>query len=401
LLQEDFITKLIDLKDAQIENVKHSDTHIYIDFSMKRMAHTCPRCACLTERIHDYRIQKIKDLPIQGKHVILHYRKRRYSCPCCGKKFYETLYLVPKRHRITNRVALYSTHLLKNRISIKDAANSLGVSSSSVSRWFKLISFPPPRTLPKVLSIDEFKGNAWGEKFQCILTDLKKRDVFDILPTRKQEDLLAYFSSFKDKSAVKYFVMDMNKSYQAVASLYFPQALIVIDKFHVARYCTWAFENVRKRVQSKLPAYERKYFKRSRKLLIAKMKSLKDEDKSAVERMLSYSVDLKNAYILKEYFYDFMDCKSKTDAQQKLKWFRLQAGIICLDEFERCLNMLENWEKYILNAFECSYSNGFTEGINNSVKVIKRVGFGYRNFDTLRRRILLIHHKNASGLTLA
>ncbi len=388
------------MKDARIENVKHSDTHIHIYFSMKRIAYACPRCGGLTERIHDYRIQKIKDLPIQGKHVILHYRKRRYSCPCCGKKFYETLYLVPKRHRITNRLALYSTHLLEHRISIKDAANSLGVSSSSVSRWLKLISFSPPRTLPKVLSIDEFKGNAWGEKFQCILTDLKKRTVFDVLPTRKQEDLLAYFSSFKDKSAVKYFVMDMNKSYQSAAALYFPQALIVTDKFHVARYCTWAFENVRKRVQSKLPAYERKYFKRSRKLLIAKMKSLKDEDKLAVERMLSYSVDLKNAYILKEYFYDFMDCNSKTDAEEKLKWFRLQAGIICLDEFERCLNMLENWEKYILNAFDCSYSNGFTEGINNSVKVIKRVGFGYRNFDTLRRRILLIHHKNASGLTL-
>ncbi|MDO4544207.1 MAG: transposase [Clostridia bacterium] len=48
--------------------------------------------------------------------------------------------------------------------------------------------------------------------------------------------------------------------------------------------------------------------------------------------------------------------------------------------------MLKNWEKHIPNAFDCSYSNDYTEGCNNSIKVIKRTALGYRNFHYFRRR---------------
>lgn len=401
MLQEDFTTKLLDIKDAIVENIEMNEQFIIISFEMKRRVHECARCHALTDQVHDYRNQRIKDLPIQGKHVILNYRKRRYRCPCCGKIFYEQMYLIPKYHRITNRTALYSIILLGERTSIKDVAQSLGVSPSSVTRWLKLVNYPIPNKLPKVISIDEFKGNAGREKFQCILTDLNKREVFDILPTRKQEDIFAYFSRFKDKANAKYIVMDMNRSYLEVAKTYFPNAKIVIDKFHVSRYCTWAFENVRKRVQKNLYDHDRKYFKRSRKLLLSRMINLSDEDKLAVERMLSYSVDLTNAYILKEYFYDFMSSQNSKKASEKLAWLRRQGAVIELKEFDSCFSMLRNWETYILNAFDCKYSNGFTEGINNSIKVIKRVGFGYRNFDTLRSRILLIHRKNINCLTHA
>ena len=51
--------------------------------------------------------------------------------------------------------------------------------------------------------------------------------------------------------------------------------------------------------------------------------------------------------------------------------------------------MLQNWQEYILNAFDCPYSNGFTEGCNNAIKAIKRIAFGYRSFHNFRRRILL------------
>lgn len=51
--------------------------------------------------------------------------------------------------------------------------------------------------------------------------------------------------------------------------------------------------------------------------------------------------------------------------------------------------MLENWTKYILNSFDCPYTNGFTEGSNNAIKVIKRNAFGYRNFENFRNRIFV------------
>ncbi len=47
-------------------------------------------------------------------------------------------------------------------------------------------------------------------------------------------------------------------------------------------------------------------------------------------------------------------------------------------------------EKYIVQSFDYKYTNGFTKGTNNTIKVIKRVGYGYRNFENFRKRIMMI-----------
>ena len=168
----------------------------------------------------------------------------------------------------------------------------------------------------------------------------------------------------------------------------FPNATIVIDRFHVVRYCCWALENVRKRVQKKLLPEQRRYFKRSRKLLLMRMKKLSKENMDAVNLMLTYDRDLRESYLLKEKFYEFMDSINAIQAKERLRTFRAFAHVAEIPEFNACLTMLQNWEPYILNAFDCPFSNGFTEGCNNTIKVLKRIAYGYRNFHNFRARIL-------------
>ena len=84
-----------------------------------------------------------------------------------------------------------------------------------------------------------------------------------------------------------------------------------------------------------------------------------------------------------------MELKDKNEAYKKLRKFILAAQASELEEFNATLTMLSNWAKYILNSFDCSYSNGFTEGTNNKIKVIKRNAYGYRNFENFRNRILI------------
>ena len=116
---------------------------------------------------------------------------------------------------------------------------------------------------------------------------------------------------------------------------------------------------------------------------------LKEESLLALEIMLSQSQDLAVAYHLKELFYTFMDSANRQEAAKKIKNFMLAAQAANLKEFTPCLTMLANWSTYILNAFDCPYSNGYTEGTNNAIKVIKRNAFGYRNFENFRNRIFL------------
>ena len=383
------IAKLFELEDIVLKDIRSTNEEVHVFFSLRRKVHSCPFCHALTEKVHDYRTSVIKDLPFMGKKCFLHYRKRRYHCPCCNKHFYENFPLLPKYCRITTRLAFYSIHLLGNRQSVRSVASLLGISDSFIFRRLKDISYPKPSQLPEVLSIDEFRGNAGGQKFQAILTDAKNHKLFDILPTRSQTDLMLYLQSFPNKKQVKYFVTDMNAVYKDLAREYFPNATIVIDKFHVVRYVTWALENVRKRIQKELHPSKRKYFKRSRKLLLTHKNKLKGESLDALELMLLQSSDLAVAYHLKELFYDFMNSKNRDEAAHKLKFFILATQTSNLKEFNACLTMLGNWSKYILNAFDCKYTNGYTEGTNNAIKVIKRNAFGYRNFDNFRNRIFL------------
>lgn len=67
---------------------------------------------------------------------------------------------------------------------MKDIAKASNVSETTVGRILDTILFPKPSTLPRVFSIDEFKGDANGEKYQIIITDPKKHRVLDILPDR-------------------------------------------------------------------------------------------------------------------------------------------------------------------------------------------------------------------------
>ena len=389
MLQFDFTSKLLDMEHMIFTDVEHTATTVTLSVEMERRLHACPDCGAQTGSVHDYRMQRVKDCPIQGKAVIWVYRKRRYRCPCCGKRFYESNYLLPKRHRITNRLALLTMNHLETKLSRKELANLMGVSPSTVARWLSLLEFGKPDRLPSVLSIDEFRGNTEYGKFQCILTAPEERRVVDILPTFRENDIYQYLSTFPNRKKVRYFVTDMKKEYVSLAKSLFPNATIVIDRFHVVRYCTWALENVRKRVQKKLLPEQRRYFKRSRKLLLRHMSKLSAENKAAAERMLLFDRDLREAYLLKEKFYEFMASKDSKQAKERLRAFRAFAFVAEIPEFDACLTMLNNWEPYILNAFDCPYSNGFTEGCNNEIKVIKRIAFGYRNFHNFRRRILL------------
>ena len=293
---KDFISDILEMEDLIITNVQSDNEEMHIYFKLGRKDHVCPNCGTVTDKVHDYRTSIIKDAPIMGKKLFLHYSKRRYHCRSCGKHFKETFNYLPNHCRITTRLNFLAINLLGHTMNVSSVAKQLGISASTVFRRMNDISFPKPSALPLVLSIDEFKGNAGGEKFQAILTDPKNHTVFDILPSRTQWKLKDYLHTFKNRHDVRYFIMDMNYVYREIAQSYLPNAVIVIDRFHVVRYVTWALENVRKRIQKDMHPSKRKYFKRSRKILLSHYRKLKEENRQALEVMLQQSPDLAVAY---------------------------------------------------------------------------------------------------------
>ena len=387
------INKLLNIEDVIVKKIIHSDSSVKIMLETNAREHSCPICGQTTKRVHDYRMQTIKDLPFQMKHCYLVLRKRRYLCSC-GKRFYENYSFLPRYFQRTSRLTAFIANALHATCSVTSVAHTCNVSATTVNRILDTISFGKPK-IPSVLSIDEFKGNANGQKYQCILVDPVKHTVLDILPSRSQSYLVSYFRDIpkNERYRVKFFVCDMWRPYTELAQTFFPNATVVIDKYHFIRQATWAIENVRKRIQKTMPAHLRKYYKRSRPLILTRYFKLKGEKKQACDLMLLYNDDLRLAHYLKEWFYRI--CQNpKYSEQRKEFWEWIStAEQSQLKEFEKCAATYRHWSREILNAFKYSHiSNGPTEGFNNKIKVLKRTSYGIRNFNHFRTRILLTMH---------
>lgn len=386
---KDDTTNLLGLEDVVVKKVENINDELHIEIELPRRAQRCPCCKSKTEKIHDYRNQCIRDLPAFGKKVYLHLRKRRYICKKCGKRFYENNSFLPKYSHVTQRLVAKVIGSFHETVSATHIAKENNISVSSALRYFDLVSYGSGK-LSRVLSIDEFKGNAGGEKFQTIITDASSHTIKDILPSRKTADLVKYFMKFprKQRLKVKYVVMDMSKLFLNVAKKCFPKAIIVADKYHVVRQAIWAMENVRKRVQKKLSPEWRKFFKRSKRLLSKDPAELTAEELDKVRVILGVSQDLEYAYKLKNDFLKLIKAPDSETGRKLLGEWVYLAENANLAEFQACTKAVHNWSNEILASFDCTYTNGYTEGCNNKTKVIKRVCFGVRNFRRFRNRIL-------------
>ena len=392
-MQHNFIRNLLDLKGVIIKKVRYKKNFVKIHIELPVREQTCPHCKSKTTKIKDYRTQIIKDIPIRFKTTLLSYRKRRYQCRECGKTFYEKAHFLPKRARKTTRVSEFIVDKLKTKQSMKDIAKDANVSINTVARLLPPLAVSS-KHLPEVLCIDEFKGNTGYYKYQVSLMDGKTRKPIDIIECRYKSHLFDYFNKFtlEERKKVKYVVIDLWKPYKDLATTYFPNSIVVADRFHFIRYATEAVDTVRKQVQSKLPRNERKYFKHSRKLLLSKYENLKTkkqkEDLNYI--LINYSEDLRIAYREKEEMLEIIRMEDKNKAIEKLNnWVKrnLESHIIAL---KNCAKTYFNWIREIRNAIKVKYSNGPMEGYNNKIKTLKRVAFGFRNFTHFKARILLM-----------
>lgn len=396
----DNITSLFELEDVQITNVLSNTNENYIFIEVPRKNHICPCCGCVTNTIHDYRPQKILDVPLYEKKTYLVYKKRRYRCLECGKRFFENNSFLPRYSHTTNRLFHKIFHDLHSVVSQKHIANNYKISPMRVRRVLDsyVPSLPP---LPEVIGIDEFKGNTNKTKYHCILTDLSNNTVLDILPNRTQATLRHHFKKYQytgQLSNVKIIVIDMWSVYYQTLREIFPNATIIIDRFHFVRHAIWSLENVRKRIQKELPDSLRVYFKKSRFILLKRSDKLIVNDTineiRQRDRMLEFYPDLKKAYELKEdMLWMIQKTHNRLDALSELNHWIQKAKDSNIKEFKSTIRAYQNWKAAIINSFDYPYSNGMTEGSNNKIKVIKRNAFGLRNFLRFRTRILLAFSK--------
>lgn len=386
-----FIEKSFHWEEGSIKEIEELGSALLLYVEFTSAPSSCPYCHHDALHIKDYRDQKVllghwNNQPVSG---VIH--KRRFLCPSCHKTFYEQIPGIEFYQRRSNDVKSSILRACCELMSFKAIARNHGVSVFTVIRDFDRFTFKRPLHLPEVLSLDEFRGNAHGQRYQVALNDPQQHKILDILPKRTTLELIRYFSQFprRERLKVKFVVMDLSLLFRKVIKTMFPHAVIIGDRFHIQRLVIWALERVRKNVQKEFDE-KRIYFKRNKHILNKKGTHLTEEELVSLREILKQSPELQKAYALKEGFFKVFAMKDRTAIASFLsRWIALveESGI---EEFRSLIKTFTDWKAEILEGLSQTYSNGFTEGMNNKIKVLKRVSFGFQNFDRFRSRILLL-----------
>ena len=340
------IKNLLNLKELNVKKVKNSKNCVEVYAELPIYEQTCPCCGCSTSKIHDHYTQKIKDIPIQFKPTTIFLKKTRYECKNCGKSFYPKNDFIAKYKRKSKRLVYYIVDQLKNNIAASTIAKNLNIDTGFISKMLPYLSVTNS-TLPRVLCIDEFKGNSGKYKYQIALLDGETHKIIDILECRHKHFLCDYFKKFPTEQLdnVKYLVTDLWEPYKDIGMTYFRKAKIVADHFHWVRYACNALDKIRIEVQNNLPKSERKYFKHSRHLLLSRRCKIKENRYDELENMLiNYSENLRIAYREKECLLDIIHSteSSETKKNQFIEWVKrnLESSVPQLAE---CAETYQHW----------------------------------------------------------
>jgi len=380
------------LKGVIIEKCEQLQERIVLHVSMPKREHSCPSCGMKTSKVHDYRIQKIKHLKWFERLTVLFYKRRRYAC-VCGKRFSEVSPFVERYQRFSKECNQIMRIRAVKAKTFKEAAETIGASSTTVIRRFKELvhALPPGVKLPKAIAIDEYKADTDAGKYQLIIADAETHQPIDILPNRRHDTLKNYLRQYGEN--VEIVVMDMNASFKSAVNKALNKPVIVADRFHYCRYIHWAIDEVRRKVQKDWHPYDRKKAKRMRHVLHKDEANLTEQERWYLERYISMSSELKEAHGLKE-FYKEWQRTSKNEKDISVVMAGLEAFYRKVEEtgntaFLKAIKTFKNWQVEILNSYVFGYSNGFLEGINNTSKVIKRNAYGFRKYEHFKAKVLL------------
>ena len=365
----------------------------------------CPHCSSKNIVKNGSRHRKLKYIPIQNYNIEL--SVQRYICKDCKKTFSPSTNIVSDNSNISNNLRYTIALELKENLSLTSIAKRYNISITSVQRVMDdcFSDFKVNKEhLPEAICIDEFKSvkNIDGA-MSFVFANYQSKDIIDIVEDRRLYSLTEYFSRFslEARNNVKYVCMDMYAPYISLVNSIFPNAKIVIDKFHIVNLVNRAFNQTRISIMNSI-----------------KDDLLKRKLKLFWKSLLKYYPDLCRVNYYCQSFKRKLSSKDKVDyLLEKIPELEINFNIyqdiiqtIKHNSFKRfeeivkkylaskekiskkiitVLKTLKKYMKSIKNMFESNITNGLIEGLNNKIKSIKRIAFGYSNFSNFKKRVLI------------
>lgn len=359
---------------------------------------TCTSCARPLHR-HGLRTVVFADTPVEMRPVRLEIARPRFRCASCGLIYMQDLPFLDERRRATIRLvnAIRSRCLAK---TFRDVAQDTGLALNTVKNIALDLISELDATVhyetPVIMGIDEV--NIAGG-FRCVITNLATRNVYDMLPERTQAHLKPFFERLPDREKVEWVCTDMWRPFKKSFGPFFPNARLVIDKFHVVKMASEAMEFERKAYQKALEKHNRLHLKKTiRWLTLKRPSSLTPEEQHEFQEVRKVMPGLAQAYDFKEMFYAIYDEATKAGAMRAFAAWENTLPSGQLKQFHSLAKTVHNHYQDIFAYWDSPVriTNAFTESMNSVMKVANRIGRGY-TFEIIRAKMRYAKYARSVG----
>jgi transposase len=379
----------------------------------------CPECGVISTSVKQYRTTRPRDLPYGEEPLGVRWRKRQYRCrevTCARKAFTESIAEIPPRARLTGRLCRRAAAQVASGRSVSAVAAEYGMSWPVIHCHYaahagRLLTEPGP---PVVLGIDETRrgtpkwiqdeASRWvrTERFETNFTDLSGQGrLLGQVAGRTGKAVTGWLEdrgpAWKDQ--VRFVAIDPCAVYRSAVERALPDAVIVVDHFHLVRLANQAVTRVRQRVTrqvmgrrgtSRDPAWaNRRRLLRARERLTAEQFNRMWEEISAQEA----TGELLASWIAKEELRYLLSLARthapRSEISNRLFAFYDWCARADVPEVTTLARTIDAWWPQILAFIDTGITNARTEATNRMVKDTARIAFGFRNLDNQRRRVRL------------
>ena len=338
------------------------------------------------------RPRRFSFIPLWNIPVHLLYTMRRVDCPHCGVKV-EKVPWADGKHATCNVfrhfLATWAKHL-----SWKETARCFQSSWDSVCRsvqWVVQYGLEN-RDLEGIeaLGVDEIAYSR-GHHYMTLVYQIDRgaKRLLGIIKDRKTKSLSTFFGEFGTQRCerIKVVCSDMWKPYLNVIATMLPNALNVLDRFHIVKKLGEAVDRIRKDEAARLhrEGYE-PVLKKSKYCFLKRSSNLTTGQADKLADVLQYDLKTTRAYYLKESFDAFWQYNTPRWARWYLKKWCTRAMRSRLEPFKKFVRTLRRHEELLMNYFETgkTFSSGIVEGLNLKIKLSTRKAFGYRSFEIMK-----------------
>lgn len=375
---------------------EYQNGKIYFHIIKSADKRRCVDCGSRNTIKKGIKLRYLKTVPVGNKAVYLVVHRQRLECLDCGSLKYESLDLaLPKKHW-TKTLGKYIISLLRC-CTIKDVSRHLNIHWDTVKEIHSLYlrkEFKKRRLSHlRYLGVDELAIRK-GHNYLTIVIDLETGEVVWVGRGRSKYSLSPFLKKLRRvKAPIKAIAMDMWAPYIEAVKEYFPEDVIVFDRFHVISGYNKMLDKLRAAMANEAIEANKKIFKGVRYLLLMDSEKLKKNysQRIRLDELLRLNKPLYTAYVLKEELLRIWKATKKKNAIKRLNnwlWRALKSSIIPLVKFAKTL--IKHYFG-IISYFDHKITTGMVEGIINKIKTLKRQAYGYRDIEYFELRIYFIN----------